>query len=144
VLDIRCAARLRHSSEQNVHGLTHPLCVTIEQLIDDDDYVLPRPARLKDEAKGGQAMLQVAHAAEAADEDAGGATVGATLLEHSRTIRLKWETASSEAEEHWAREMTLSRLLKARTEVGLAFGSNSSNSLSASRGRGSPTLLVPR
>ena len=70
---------LRHSMEQNVHGLTHPLCVTetFEQLI--DDYVIHPPARLKDEAKGCEAMLQVAHAAETADEDAVGAKVGSHL-----------------------------------------------------------------
>ena len=65
--------------EQNVHGLTHSLSVTksFEQLI--DDYVIHPPARLQDEAKGGEAMLQAAHAAEATDEDAVGASVGGHL-----------------------------------------------------------------
>ena len=70
-------------SEQYVHGLTHPLGVTeaLEQLI--DDYRCFRrshaPASLKDEAKGGEAMLQAAHAAAAANEDAVGAKVGSHL-----------------------------------------------------------------
>ena len=51
---------------------------TFEQLI--DGYVIHPPARLKDEAKGGKAMLQVAHAAEAADENAVGAKVRSHLV----------------------------------------------------------------
>jgi len=74
-------------SKQYVHGLAHPLGVTetLEQLI--DDYVIHPPARLKDEAKGGEAKLQAAYAAEAANDDAVGATVGSHLVgavtEHS-------------------------------------------------------------
>jgi hypothetical protein len=43
-----------------------------------DDYVIHPPSRLKDEAKGSEAMLQADHAAEAADED----TVGAPVRSH--------------------------------------------------------------
>jgi hypothetical protein len=77
---IRRAAKLRHSSEQNAHGLAHPLCVieALEQSI-DDYYIIHPPARLKDEAKGGEAMLQTAHAAEAADEDAVGENIRSHL-----------------------------------------------------------------
>jgi hypothetical protein len=68
--------------EQNIHGLTHPPCITetIQQLIDDDEYVIPHPAHLKDEAKGGEGMLQAAHAAESTDEDVVGETVGSYLV----------------------------------------------------------------
>jgi hypothetical protein len=53
---IQHAAELRHSSEQYVHGIAHPLGITeaLEQLI--DDYFIHSPARLKDEAKGREAM----------------------------------------------------------------------------------------
>jgi len=73
------AAKLGHSQKQYVCGLVHPLRIaeTFEQLT--DDYDIHPPARLKDEAKGGEAMLQAAHAAEAADEDAVGASVRSHL-----------------------------------------------------------------
>jgi len=47
--------------------------------LSEDDCVIQTPARLKDEAKGGEAMLQAAHAAEAADEDGVRATAGSHL-----------------------------------------------------------------
>jgi hypothetical protein len=58
------------------------------------------------------------------------------LGEHSRIIRLKRETTSpeSEVEERRpeARDTAARRWLKAATEAGLAWESNSSNSFSAS------------
>ena len=42
--------------------------------------VVHPPAYLKDEAKGGEDMIQVAHTAEATDEDAVGETVGSHLV----------------------------------------------------------------
>ena len=67
---VRPAAKLRHSSEQYVHGLAHPLHITeaLEQLI--DDYVIHPPSRLNDEAKDREAMLQATHATETTNEDA--------------------------------------------------------------------------
>jgi hypothetical protein len=56
------------------------------------------------------------------------------LFGEARAIRLKRETTSAEVEEllPWAREMAVRSWLKARTEAGLGWGSNSSNSLTAS------------
>ena len=86
-----------------------------------DDYVIHPPARLMDEAKGGEAMLQMSHAAEA---DAIGAKVGNHLVRaHSRIIRLKRETTSSDSEVEGrrpeARDTAVSRWLKAMTKAGL-------------------------
>jgi len=45
-----------------------------------DDYVTDPPARLKDEAKGGETILQVSHATEASNEDAVCAQVRSHLV----------------------------------------------------------------
>ena len=57
-------AKLRHSSEQYVHGLVNPLGITkaLEQLI--DGYFIHPLARLKNEAKDGETMLHATHATE--------------------------------------------------------------------------------
>jgi hypothetical protein len=58
------------------------------------------------------------------------------LVEQSSIIRLKWEMTSSESEVEErrpeARDTAARRWLKAITEAGLAWRSNSSNSFSAS------------
>ena len=66
---IRHAAKLRHSSEQYVHGLAHPLGIAeaLQQLI--DDYFIHPPAYLKDEAEGSEAIFQVTQATETTSEN---------------------------------------------------------------------------
>jgi hypothetical protein len=70
---------------------------------------------------------------------------GATLPGEARAIRLKRETTSAEVEEPLplARETAERSRLKARTEAGLAIGSNSSNSLTASSRPRVPDLKRP-
>jgi hypothetical protein len=82
-------------------------------------------------------MLQAAHVAKATDENVVGAIVGATLMEHSRIIWLKRETTSSKSDVEEerrpeARETAVRIWLKAVTKAGLAWRSNSSNSLNGS------------
>jgi hypothetical protein len=73
--DISRAAKLRHSPEQYVHGLTHPLCFTqtIEELI--NDYGIHPKSLIKNEAKGGETKIQAADATEAADGDGVGVQI---------------------------------------------------------------------
>ncbi|WVZ54585.1 hypothetical protein U9M48_005359 [Paspalum notatum var. saurae] len=126
---IGCAAKLRHSSEQHIHGFTHPLAIieTFEQLT-HDCYIHP-PACLQDEAKGRENEVQAARAAEGADEDAVGRNVGSHFVGGGTG-----HPVEAEVEEHRARETTVRSWLTAYTEAGLAMGINSSNRLRASSG----------